>query len=105
VWIDPAVEPLWRYQAQERDGVMASLAGEPQRIGSYVLVPEASGVFTWLNADTGSVLHHYQPPSLVIPATGVAALGADRALAPLTDGTFMQLAVPPGMTGSIRGTK
>jgi outer membrane protein assembly factor BamB len=89
VWLDPAADgPLWEYQSESQ------IIGEPQQQDNLILVTEAAGAFTWLDAATGAVRGRSKPRLRVAPTTAAVFLAAGRALAPLSDGTLLLLSMP-----------
>jgi outer membrane protein assembly factor BamB len=90
IWLDPANDgPLWEYQSEGQD-----LIGEPQQRDDRLLVTELAGVFTWLDPEKGTVRGRQKLSTRVAPTTAAVFLDAERALAPLSDGTIVVLTVP-----------
>jgi outer membrane protein assembly factor BamB len=88
VRLDPqADKPVWTYPAPE------SIVGRPNMIGDYVVVADQTGRYICLDPATGreqprrghTIRAAAGPASMPIP------YGADRVLAPLNDGTILQL--------------
>jgi hypothetical protein len=85
-WLDPNSDRvLWEYRGDAK-----GIVGEPQLVGNTVVVAEAGGTYVWLDATNGSAVG--QPRKLktrVVPAVAAVPLGDKKALAPLSDGTFL----------------
>jgi PQQ-like domain len=88
VWLDPASDKeLWRHHA-ERD----TLVGRPTPIVDALVVAHTSGHFVLLDPKTGhwkGMGHRLS--GTVVPVATPVPFGADRLLAPLSDGTLLML--------------
>jgi len=87
VWIDPdAEQPVWEYTDLRRQPIV----GQPQAVGDRLLVAHLNGQFLALDRATGEQQGRGFNAGIA-PAAAPAAFGADRVLAPLTDGTVLVL--------------
>jgi hypothetical protein len=70
------------------------IVGHPQLVGDRLLVADESGRFVGLDPATGQPRGNgYTLRASVAPAVAPVAFGADRAFAPLTDGTVLLLSL------------
>jgi outer membrane protein assembly factor BamB len=90
VWLDPAKDkPLWQYESPGE-----AIIGRPQVADGMVLVADVTGRFVGLDPATGKARGPgYQLRASVGPAAAPAGFSAERAFAPLTDGTVLLLSL------------
>ncbi len=90
VWIDPAQEGVrWTY-TRAGEGIV----GEPRLVGGLLLVAHRTGLFVGIDSATGKPLAPgYKLKAQTAPAAAPVAFDAQRAFAPLTDGTVLLLSL------------
>ncbi|HEY1860138.1 MAG TPA: PQQ-binding-like beta-propeller repeat protein, partial [Gemmataceae bacterium] len=88
VWIDPAREqPLWDYKSPTE-----GIVGEPGIVANMIVVADQSGRFVGLDPADGTPFGPgYAMQANTTPICSPVAFGADRAFAPLADGTILLL--------------
>jgi hypothetical protein len=95
VWMDPNIDhPLWQYPPPGEGLPADGISGEPALVGNQVIVSELAGRFVWLDAETGTPRGTQQLQCQAIPTTGGVAVGPNRLLLTLSDGTAILLSQP-----------
>ena len=98
VWFDPTKE-LNQSPPREHE-VAQGIVGEPAVVGSLLLIPTLGSGYIWMNLEQrGPGAPPVPLAAALVPAFGVAALGAERLFAPLSDGTALLLPVPAASAG------